>query len=70
MEIGKDDHVHLLVSTSFKLSVTNIVCWLKEGAAYQLFRECPESQRSYWKKEGRHLWSSSYYVESIEVVNE
>ena len=70
MEIGKDDHVHLLVSAPPKLSVTNIVRWLKGGTAYQLFRECPELQRSYWKKEGRHLWSPSYYVESIGAVNE
>ena len=70
MEIGKDDHVHLLVSAPPKLSVTNIVRWLKGGTAYQLFRECPELQKSYWKKEGRHLWSPSYYVESIGAVNE
>ena len=70
MEIGKDDHVHLLVSAPPKLSVTNIVRWLKGGTAYQLFRECSELQRSYWKKEGRHLWSPSYYVESIGAVNE
>ena len=47
-----------------------IVRWLKGGTAYQLFRECPELQRSYWKKEGRHLWSPSYYVESIGAVKE
>ncbi|MCT3441173.1 IS200/IS605 family transposase, partial [Limosilactobacillus fermentum] len=34
------------------------------------FRECPELQTSYWKKQGRHLWSPSYYVESIGSVNE
>ena len=35
-----------------------------------LTRECPELQTSYWKKQGRHLWSPSYYVESIGSVNE
>lgn len=34
------------------------------------FRECPELQTSYWKKQNRHLWSPSYYVESIGTVNE
>lgn len=29
-----------------------------------------ELQTSYWKKQGRHLWSPSYYVESIGSVNE
>ncbi|WP_367342590.1 IS200/IS605 family transposase [Limosilactobacillus sp.] len=52
LEIGKDDHVHLLVSAPPKLSVTNIVRWLKGITAYQLFRKCPELQTSYWKKRG------------------
>lgn len=70
MEIGKDDHIHLLVSAPPKLSVTNIMRWLKGISAWQLFRECPELQTSYWKKQDRHLWSPSYYVESIGAVNE
>lgn len=70
LEIGKDDHVHLLVSAPPKLSVTNIVRWLKGITAYQLFRQCPELQNSYLKKHDRHLWSPSYYVESIGAVNE
>lgn len=70
MEIGKDDHVHMLVSAPPKLSVTNIMRWLKGITAYQMFRQCPELQTSYWKKQGRHLWLPSYYVESIGAVNE
>ncbi len=70
MEIGKDDHIHLLVSASSELSVSNIMRWLKEISAWQLFRECPELQPSYRKKHDRHLWSPSYYVESIGTVNE
>ena len=70
MEIGKDDHIHLLVSAPSELSVTNIMRWLKGISAWQLFRECPESQTSHRKKQDRHLWSPSYYVESIGTVNE
>lgn len=70
LEIGKDDYVYLLVSAPPKLSVTNIVRWLKGITAYRLFRECPELQTSYGKLKGRHLWSPSYYVESIGAVNE
>jgi putative transposase len=70
MEIGKDDHIHLLVSSPPKLSVTNIMRWLKGISARQLFTECPELNTSYWKKEGRHLWSPSYYVESIGTTNQ
>lgn len=70
MEIGKDDHIRLLISAPPKLSVTNIVRWLKGISAWKLFRECPELQTSYWKQQNRHLWSPSYYVESIGAVNE
>ena len=70
MEIGKDDHIHLLISAPPKLSVTNIVRWLKGISAWKLFRECSELQTSYWKQQNRHLWSPSYYVESIGAVNE
>lgn len=70
MEIGKDDYIHLLVSAPPKLSVTNIVRWLKGISAWTLFKECPELQSSYWKKQDRHLWSPSYYVESIGTTNE
>ena len=45
LEIGKDDYVHLLVSAPPKLSVTNIVRWLKGITAYQLFRQCPELKK-------------------------
>ncbi|MDC2826955.1 IS200/IS605 family transposase [Limosilactobacillus mucosae] len=69
VEIDKDDYVHLLVSAPPKLSVTNIVRWLKGITAYQLFRQCSELKTSYWKQKGRHLWASSYYVESIGAVN-
>nr|CCB82494.1 transposase family protein A [Lactiplantibacillus pentosus MP-10] len=70
MEIDKDDYIHLLISAPPKLSVTNIVRWLKGISAWRLFRECPELQRDYWKKADRHLWSSSYYVESIGTTNQ
>ena len=70
MEIRKDDHIHLLVSAPPELSGTNIMRWLKEISAWQLFREYPELQTSHRKKQNRHLWSPSYYVESIGTVNE
>ena len=48
----------------------NIVRWLKGISAKELFEKCPELQQSYWKKQKRHLWSPSYYVESIGATNE
>ena len=70
LEIGLDDHVHLMVSAPPKLSVTTIVSCLKGTSAFRLFRLHPELKKFYQKKEDRHLWSPSYFVESIGVSNE
>ena len=70
LEVGLDDHIHLMVSAPPKLSVTNIVRWLKGTSARLLFLEFPELKKSYWKKEDRHLWAPSYFVESIGTTNE
>ena len=70
VEIGLDDHVHLMVSAPPKLSVTTIVSCLKGTSAFRLFRLHPELKQYYWKKEDRHLWSPSYFVESIGASNE
>ena len=70
LEIGLDDHVHLLISAPPKLSVTTIVSCLKGTSAFRLFRKHPELKKFYWSKEDRHLWSSSYYVETIGTTNQ
>ena len=69
IEIGLDDHVHLLVSAPPKLSVTVIVKCLKGTSSFRLFRLHPELKKFYWNKEGRHIWSPSYFVESIGTTN-
>lgn len=70
VEIGLDDHVHMLVSAPPKLSVSTIVKCLKGTSAFRLFRMHPELKAYYWKKEDRHLWSPSYFFESIGASNE
>ena len=69
IEIGLDDHVHLLVSAPPKLSVTVIVKCLKGTSSFRLFRLHPELKKFYWNKEDRHIWSPSYFVESIGITN-
>ena len=59
-----------MVSAPPKLSVTTIVSCLKGTSAFRLFRLHPELKKFYWKKEDRHLWSPSYFVESIGASNE
>jgi putative transposase len=70
LEIGLDDHVHLMVSAPPKLSVTTIVSCLKGTSAFRLFRLHPELKQYDWKKEDRHLWSSSCFLASIGTSNE
>ena len=70
LEIGLDDHVHLLISAPPKLSVTTIVSCLKGTSAFRLFRKHPELKKFYLSKKDRHLWSSSYYVETIGTTNQ
>ena len=55
IEIGLDDHVHLLVSAPPKLSVTVIVKCLKGTSSFRMFRLHPELKRFYWKEKDRHL---------------
>ncbi len=54
----------------FMISVSTIVKCLKGTSAFRLFRMHPELKQFYWKKEAQHLWSPSYFVESIGVSNE
>lgn len=69
IEIGLDDHIHLLVSAPPKLSVTVIVKCLKGTSSFRLFRRHPELKSFYWDPRDRHIWSPSYFVESIGTTN-
>lgn len=69
IEIGLDDHIHLLVAASPKLSVTVIVKCLKGTSSFRLFRLHPELKKVYWNTSDRHIWSPSYFVESIGTTN-
>jgi putative transposase len=71
LEIGKDDHIHVLVSAPPKTSVSEIVKWLKGESSLELFRAFPEELKVYyWDNEKeRHLWSPGYFVESIGTTN-
>lgn len=69
IEIGLDDHIHLLVAAPPKLSVTVIVKCLKGTSSFRLFRLHPELKKVYWNISDRHIWSPSYFVESIGTTN-
>ena len=66
-EVGEGDHVHCFVSAPPKLSVTNIVKYLKGITGRKLYEKYPELRSKLWKGE---LWNHSYYVETIGSVSE
>ena len=69
LEIGLDDHVHLLISAPPKLSVTAMVKCLKGTSSFRLFRLHPELNQLYRNDKDKHIWSPSYFVESIGITN-
>ncbi len=66
-EAGEGDHIHCFVSAPPKLSVTDIVKYLKGITGRKLFEQYPEIRQKLWKGE---LWNHSYYVETIGSVSE
>ena len=66
-EVGEGDHVHCFVSAPPKLSITNIVKYLKGITGRKLFETYPSLRQKLWKGE---LWNHSYYVETIGSVSE
>lgn len=70
MEIGLDDHIHIMASAHPKYSVTTLISWLKGISARRLLTLHPELKDMYWKSNDRHLWTNSYFVESIGFSNQ
>ena len=66
-EIGEMDHIHCFVTAPPKLSITFIVKHLKGTSAMRLFREFPELRKSLRKG---HIWSGTYFVETIGSSSE
>ena len=66
-EAGDRDHVHCFVSAPPKLSITDIVKYLKGITGRKLFEAYPEIRGMLWKGQ---LWNHSYYVETVGSVSE
>ena len=67
LECGEGDHVHCFVSGPPKLSITDIVKYLKGITGRKLYEQFPEIKEKLWKGQ---LWNHSYYVETIGSVSE
>ena len=66
-EVGEGDHIHCFVSAPPKLSVTDIVKYLKGITGRKLFEKYPALRQKLWKGQP---WNHSYYVETIGSVSE
>ena len=66
-EAGEGDHIHCFVSAPPKLSVTDIVKYLKGITGRKLFERFPYIREKLRKGQ---LWNHSYYVETIGSVSE
>ena len=61
------DHVHMYIAIPPKLSVSEVVAYLKGKSALMVFDNHPEL-RARWGE--RHLWARGYYVSTVGNVNE
>ena len=66
-KVGENDHIHCFVTAPPKLSITDIVRWLKGISGRRILMEFPEIQKQLWKG---NLWNGSYFVETIGSTSE
>jgi REP-associated tyrosine transposase len=63
-----EDHIHMVVRGEPKLAPSDVMQVVKSISAREFFRIYPEiRQRYFW---GGKLWTQSYFVETIGIVNE
>jgi len=61
-----NDHVHLLISIPFSMSVSQAMQFLKGGSAYQIFRLHPNFRLRY---PAGHFWSPGHFSRSVSSVS-
>jgi REP element-mobilizing transposase RayT len=63
LEIGSDaDHMHFLVQSVPKNSVTHLVTLVKSLTARRVFMLCPEVKKELW---GGEFWSDGYFASTV-----
>ena len=59
----QEDHVHILVMISPKISISNFVGTIKGKSALKIFAKFKElKEKRYW---GNHFWSRGYCVDTV-----
>ena len=61
------DHVHLLIQTNPKESISEVVHRLKGGSSFIIRKEFPELEEFLW---GDSFWCDGYFAESVGQTNE
>ena len=65
LEIGTDgDHVHFLVQSVPRYSVTKIITMIKSLTARQIFQRVPSVKKQLW---GGEFWTDGYFVSTVGV---
>ena len=64
---GNDDHVHCFITAPPKISVTQIVKYLKGISGNTLLKEFPSLRDYLWKGQ---LWNGSYFCETTGSISE
>ena len=63
LEIGiDDDHVHFLVQSVPRYSVTRLVTMIKSLSAREVFKKCPYVKKQLW---GGEFWSDGYFSSTV-----
>lgn len=62
------DHIHMVIRSEPKVSPSDIMQIIKSISARQFFRLYPDVKKKYFW--GGHLWTQSFFVETIGNANE
>ena len=63
LEIGTDnDHVHFLVQSVPRYSVTKMVTIIKSVTAREIFKKCPKVKKKLW---GGEFWTDGYFASTV-----
>ncbi len=63
IEIGTDrDHVHFLVQSVPRYSVTKLVTMIKSLTAREIFKRCPQVKKLLW---GGEFWTDGYFASTV-----
>jgi len=63
LEIGTDkDHVHFLVQSIPRYSVTKLVTMIKSLTAREIFKRCPQVKKQLW---GGEFWTDGYFASTV-----